>query len=990
MARRVSSPRLAGRAGELAQLGAALERARAGTPAAVLVAGEAGVGKTRLVTEFAARAGAGGASVLSGGCVALVQGELAYAPLAGALRGLLRLEPAALSRLLAGDRGELARLLPELGAADQLPVEQDRRGEAGKARLFAAVHRLLARLAADAPVMLVVEDLHWADRSSLEFLAYLIRNVREERLLLVGTWRSDELPRSHPVRRWLAEQHRSPRVEALELGRLSRAELAEQLAGILGAPPPGLVETIFARSQGNPFFAEELLAASADGTGAGLPARLREVLLLRVGDCSPAAQAVLRVAAAAGRRVDERVLAAVAPLGEAELVAGLREAVDQQLLVVSPDEDDYAFRHALVQEAVYGELLPGERARLHAALAERLGSAGPGRPGSAAEVAVHWYRAGDLPNALEWSARAAAEADGMRAYAEALGHYERVLELWDRVADAQARAGMDHVEALRRAAQAAFDSYDPRAGVLVSRALREVDPVAEPVRAGLLHERRSRYDPESRLEAASEAVRLIPADPPTNERARALARFAEALLLAGRNEEAGAAAEDALAIARRLGADRELVRALTVLGGAQAAGGAFEAGIAALREAARLAEQHADPDPMKNAHVLLGEVLMQAGRLEDAVGVSLSGRKQLQRLGLPAYWDSLLLVNAAEALFKLGRWDEADGFARQALAEASPEERFMFLPLVMLEVERGEFQAAEAHLELRRDVPYFPDAGRRCTELLAELRAWQGRLEDAQAAVKDGFDHVAGTDEQANSGRLLWLGMRAAADMAERGRARRDPREVDDAVRAAEALAARAAAMAPNPLHGVTPVLKSGVVAAVFDGERARLDGRPDPNRWEAAAAAWQALGRPYPAAYAQWRQAEALLFGGEPASRAAAPLRAAHATALRLGAKPLLGEVAALARRARIALEQPTAQVAPAVPSPARRLGLTERELEVLAYVAAGRSNREIGEALFISAKTASVHISSILRKLGVSNRVQAATAAQRLGLVDQPPAGP
>ena len=314
----------------------------------------------------------------------------------------------------------------------------------------------------------------------------------------------------------------------------------------------------------------------------------------------------------------------------------------------------------------------------------------------------------------------------------------------------------------------------------------------------------------------------------------------------------------------------------------------------------------------------------------------------------------------------------------------------MFLPIVMLEVERGEFQAAEAHLELRRDVPYFPDAGRRCTELLAELRAWQGRPEDAQAAVKDGFDHVAGTDEQAHSGRLLWLGMRAAADMAERGRARRDPREVDDAVRAAETLAARAAAMTPNPLHGVTPVLKSGVVEAVFDGERARLEGRPDPNRWEAAAAAWQALGRPYPAAYAQWRQAEALLLRREPASRAAEPLRAAHATALRLGAKPLLGEVAALARRARIPLEQPTAQVAPAVPPPARRLGLTERELEVLAYVAAGRSNREIGEALFISAKTASVHISSILRKLGVSSRVQAATAAQRLGLVDQPPAGP
>jgi DNA-binding NarL/FixJ family response regulator len=180
------------------------------------------------------------------------------------------------------------------------------------------------------------------------------------------------------------------------------------------------------------------------------------------------------------------------------------------------------------------------------------------------------------------------------------------------------------------------------------------------------------------------------------------------------------------------------------------------------------------------------------------------------------------------------------------------------------------------------------------------------------------------------------------------------------------------------------------VVAAVFDGERSRLDGRPDPDRWQAATAAWQALRRPYPAAYAQWRQAEALLVRGEPASQAAEPLRTAHATALQLSAKPLLGEVATLARRARIPLEQPAAPTAPAPPSPAQRLGLTERELEVLAYVAAGRSNREIGEALFISGKTASVHISNILRKLGVTSRVQAATAAHRLGLVDQPPAGP
>jgi ATP/maltotriose-dependent transcriptional regulator MalT len=856
------------------------------------------------------------------------------------------------------------------------------------------LHRLLARLAGDAPVVLVVEDLHWADRSTLEFLAYLVRNLRQERLLVVGTWRSDELPHAHPVRRWLAEQHRSNRVEEVELGRLSRTELAEQLASIVDAPAPELVEEVFARSQGNPFFAEELVAAAADGTGTGLPARLREVLLLRVGECSPAGQAMLRTAAAAGRRVDERLLAAVSPLGEAELLAGLREAVDRQLLVVPPGQDAYVFRHALVQEAVYGELLPGERARLHATLAEQLGSDEFGRTGSAAEVAVHWYRARDLPNALAWWARAAVEADGMHAYAEALGHYERVLELWDRVADPEARAGIDHVEVLRRAAEAANVINDyRRALALIGRALREVDPAVEPVRAALLHERRGLFlgvaQPQrARFEALSEAVRLVPTEPPSTARSRLSASYAETLLLAMRLEEAAVAGEEALAMARQLGAAGEMAIALNVVGYTQAIRGAFDAGIASLREACRLAEEQGDPDTLTRAYALLGEVLMQAGRLEDSVEASLSGRAPLRRLGVEGLpYDGWLLLNAAEALFKLGRWDDADPLATQSLAQARGGPGPPTI-VAMLEIGRGEFQAAEAHLEAAKDRSLGGDTeeARLYCELVAELRVWQGRPGEAQAAVVEGLDRLAGTGEWMHTGRLLCLGVRAAADRAERARARHDPRDVADAVRAADALAARAAAMAPNPLHGVTPVLKSGVVAAVFDGERSRLDGRSEPGRWRAAAAAWQALGHPYPAAYAQWRQAEALLLRGEPASRAAEPLRAAHATALRLGARPLLGEIAALARRARIPLEPPAAPAAPAAPSEAQRLGLTERELEVLELVAAGRSNREIGEALFISAKTASVHISNILRKLEVTSRVQAATAAARLGLVDQP----
>jgi DNA-binding CsgD family transcriptional regulator/tetratricopeptide (TPR) repeat protein len=599
---------------------------------------------------------------------------------------------------------------------------------------------------------------------------------------------------------------------------------------------------------------------------------------------------------------------------------------------------------------------------------------------------------------LEWSVRAAVEADAMHAHAEAARHYRWALEVWDRVSDAEAWAGVDRVEVLQRAARAAFASGDTdRALALVQQALDLVDPVVDPVRAGLLYERRGLYlfvtrDLPSRFEALGQAVRLIPADPPSRERARVLASYAEALLIAARLDEARTASGEAAAIARQVGADLELGRALVALGWTQVAAGDFQAGIASLREACRLAEQHADLDTLGRAWGWLAEALMQAGHLEDAVEVSLSGRAPLRRLGLAGQWqDTFLLGQAAEALFKLGRWDQAHRLAAQALAQATPDDRFLFSLVAELEIGRGEFQAADAHLELITEQSLSPagtpEAAREYAALTAELGLWQGRLQEAQAAVQKGLDRVAETDERVRSGRLLWLGMRIQADRAELARARHHQGQVEAAIRAADALAARAAAMAPNPLvPGATPILATAAsaVAALFRGERSRLEDRSDPAQWQAAATAWLALGRPYPAAYAHWRQAEALLVGRQPASGAVEPLRAAHAAALRLGARPLLRQIRALASRVRITLEAPPAEPAP-TPSPVEHLGLTARELEVLRYVAAGRSNREIGQALFITPKTAGVHVSNILRKLQVTSRVQAATAAHRLGLVDE-----
>jgi predicted ATPase len=364
VALRVSSPVLVGRAAEAAQLWAAFERAQAGSPATVVVAGEAGVGKTRLVSELIARVSAEGALALAGGCLNVGEGVVAYAPLAEALRSLGgAVDPAELALVLGGARAELARLVPGLGAPAEAGVQAAAAGALTPGQLFELLLGVVHRLAERGPLLLVVEDLHWADQSTRDLLGFLVRNLRAGVTLLL-TYRSDELHRRHPLRPFLGELDRSNRTERLELDRLGRRELGELLAGILGEPAPAaLVGEILARSEGNPFFAEELLAARVSGVGgsAELPETLRDLLLARVEALPQATGRLLQVAAVAGRRVDHHLLAEVATQPPEHLVELLREAVAHHILVAEGGSGGYAFRHALVQEAVYDDLLPVQR-----------------------------------------------------------------------------------------------------------------------------------------------------------------------------------------------------------------------------------------------------------------------------------------------------------------------------------------------------------------------------------------------------------------------------------------------------------------------------------------------------------------------------------------------------------------------------------------------------------------------------------------------------
>ncbi len=995
MTRRVSSPEFVGRAAELGRLAAALERAERGRAAAVFIGGDSGVGKTRLLRELERRAVERGARLLSGDCLAFGADGLPYAPIAAALRGLAReLEPAELEALVGPGGGELARLLPELGVA-QAPDENatgvSGTGEAlAQARLFGLLRVLLDGLAAQSPVVFAIEDLHWADRSTLEFLSSLLRSMRDERLLLVCTYRSDELHRRHPLRPFLAEEERREVVERVQIEPFSPAELAAQVAGILGdSAAPELVARLHARSEGNAFFAEELLAASDAATGP-LPSSLRDVLSLRLEALPEDARGVLRVTAAAGRRAGHRLIATVASLPEPALVDALRDAVAQHVLV--QDADGYAFRHALLQEAAYADLLPGERTALHLALAEALTEDPSLAAGTvAAELAHHWRAAHRMPEALTAYVRAGLEAERISAFAEAGQHFERALEIWDLVPDAAGRCELPLAEVVAHAAGAVHLVGEHQRAVTLGRlALALADEAGDVVRSALARERLGRYlwlagDSDGALAAYREAVKLLPPEPPTPELARVLAAEAQILMLRGPSESTEAACERAIAIARAVGARAVEGHALNSLGAHRSPIGNWKGAESALREAMAIAREVGDIDGIWRSYVNLSDCLDQQGRLEESIALTLEGIQGADRIGVRTY--SLFLQGeACWRLTRLGRLDESHERAARALAEGPKGVSAVVLHdnAAHLAVRRGALDEANEHFDSARDLL----GGTRDSMWVgnqasgrAEAALWASDLERAWQIAADALDDIAGSEYPHYTVRLYATAVRACAERAQHALALGDQQRAFEAQRDARLTAGRMdLLLAPERWHSRTPAPECAAFGALAAAELTRAEGQPSPGAWAMAAERFAALGFPFELAYARWRQAEALMAGIGDREGAARAVREGAAIAADLRAPLLAAEVEGFARRARVPFDA-GAQAAPEGEEP-DRLGLTDRELEVLALLAEGATNREVGERLYIAEKTASVHVSRILAKLGVRSRVEAATTAHRLGL--------
>ncbi|MFF1453324.1 AAA family ATPase [Streptomyces sp. NPDC058274] len=993
-----------GRADELARLTGVLTRAHQGDPRAVLVAGDAGVGKTRTLAEAAAHATDTGMTVLTGHCVDLGDVGLPYLPFTEILG------------LLAADERFAAALSAHPAVDRLLGSGADGGSDAGgRLRLFEGMAGLLADAAEVTPLLLVLEDLHWADQSSRDLLRFLLsRGVLQSsqalgparasgtptaagaparrggppRLAIFASYRADDLHRRHPLRPLLAELVRLPAVDRLELRPMADAEVARLVRALHTDPVPDTtVRRIVERAEGNAFYAEELLAATADAVpgepgleGSAVPSGLADVLLIRFEQLSATAQQVLRTAAVAGRRVEHELLRDAVQLPEDELESALREAVGRQLLVPA-EGGTYTFRHALTREAVYADLLPGERVRLHRSFAGLL--AGRGRPAESAERAHHSRESHDLADALTASLEAADHAARVGAPAEELRHLEAALDLWPAVApEERPQEGLDTVTLTLRASGAAAHAGESHRAVSLTRAAlaRAGSDADSELAARVRYTLAGNLMRVDSLKAAftysSEALAMIPAEPPSRTWVWAAATHVMAARYMGHDQDAQRVARQALVVAEELQLHDAQADLIISLVGLEGRNRRAAEGRTRLREARELARSAGNASIEMRALFNLAIGCYESGELDECLtwlsdGLDRAGRAR----ALASPYALELRYLQTLVLYTLGRWDECARAAARDADQLPAAAGFATGPALYVAQARGDQGAADRARALIAG-PFDWMATLVASIVLTDADALRG---DAEAAVARVRSTVATLTDEAGINhpdvgvRLAALALAAVADRAEELRRAGDTAGTRHWTETATELVELARVTATKGEDGSQQGPEGLAWLARAEAEWARARSGPDVGAWEKAVAAF-AYGDPYELARCRRRLAEALLTADR-REDAAEQARAAHDTAARLGAVPLREDVETLIRRGRLA---------PAPASAHDTASLTSRENDVLRLLARGRTNRQIGEELFISGKTASVHVSNILAKLGAAGRTEAVAIAYRQGLIE------
>lgn len=974
------SPTLVGRDAELEQLCLRLgiRMSGEGHPAAaraLLLAGDAGVGKTRVLTELRDLALDRGWRVVAGHCLDFGDSALPYLPFSEILERLGTDVPDVVSATV--DRHPaLARLAPgrrSIGQADADPA-----GGIDPRPLFEAVPALLEDVAATGPLLVVLEDLHWADRSTLDLLSFLFSRPFSGQVSLVASYRSDDLHRRHPLRRQIAEWSRLRSVERLQLEPLERADVRRLVRLIQTRHlTEADVAVIVDRAEGNAFFVEELVGAGGDGLA--LPEDLAGLLMVRVDRLADDARQVVRAAAAAGRRVAHGLLAEATGLTPGALDEALRGAVDGNVLV-PVQGDSYSFRHALLAEAVYDDLLPGERTRWHTSYAAALSS---GRfLGAAAELARHARLAGDLATAVTAGIAAGDEAASVGGPDEAAQHYLQSLTLLSQGAEVPE---VDRAELGARAGEALLAAgHTAKAARVLREQLDQLPSEASAEqRARLLSSLGQTLlvadTDEHPGDYSGEAVTLL-ADGPPRPRAQALALHARILAAYGRADEARQAGLEALTLAEKLAMPRLATDVLATFAQLSKRGGSAEEVTATFEEAIARARGTGAVNAELRARYQLGRYFQDRGEFADAALVFADAVARGAELGTPwapYTFDSRFMQVAV--LHAAGRWDEALELA-SVEGQGAPRvpEDMLTAERAFILATRGDPSAADLAESTSGSWQVEGMAALyACSALLAvhEQRVEpQGALAVYERAVTQ-LTHIWPP----------WFGARLRLATTTLGVL---------ATAAVRMSAAERAALAPmaERLHAdgqeiVTRHRESGIESgpeglawiARLPAEwlrwrwAAQLDP-PDQDElvtvWRGAEESTEASGFVAELARVRVRLATVLRGTGDPAA-ATGVADAARTVAHRLGARPLLDELVLLG-------SAPGRATAPSVSG-----SLTPREREILTLVAEGRTNGEIGRQLFIATKTVSVHVSNILAKLDASSRTEAAAVARRRGLL-------
>jgi DNA-binding NarL/FixJ family response regulator len=949
---------LIGREQERAEFEAALGAAAAGKGGVLLIVGEAGVGKTRLANEILATSDL---ELFSG--VATQRATPPYGPLIAALRSYLRLEPDGL-RECGPLRRHLALLLPELGRP---PAESDR------ATLFEAIRAALAAIAARAPSALLLDDLQWSDDTTLELLAAVAGPLEQEPLLIVGLYRSDEIPRLHPIRRLRSDLRRAGRLHEVSLEPLSPEQTTALIARVVGgAPSRSLAMTIHAATNGVPFFIEELSAALADGgrlqegmkgidlvAGAELPIpqTVRDAVLLRTAGLQPEELDALEVASVAGIRFPLELVADL--VGE----AGLHEALERGFLLEA-EPGVAAFRHDLVREALFHSVPWGRRRVLHGEFARRLEAMG----GAPATIAEHWL-AGKEPEAAWRSLLAASEASlAVHAHRDALHALRLAVDVWP-----EGEAAQERLEALARLGECAHLCGEFGEAM---RAWREAADgcatAGDTRRCAEIHRRlASVYELQCRWDAAyaarDAAARGFVASGLPGEAAAERLAAAGNVQAAGRLSHALELILDAQQRARAAGRTDLEARAVALAGLVRARLGDVGPGLELARNALSLALTGGLTEAAAYAYEKIGMIREHTSDYRGAADAFTTAYDFCQEHGVEgtAY---LCLGCLVVILRKTGDWERAEEVCRGVLASADaprPTRCTAMGELGMIEVLRGQVRRGRALL-----ADSFVQA-ERTDYLFMKMEATWGlaqadELEQEHDAAVERCRQLLAYARESEDSHYPVPALRWAAGLFGSRGASSEARECAE-------ILARLASLTDNA--------EALAALAYVLGELALLEGDAEQaaQQFLQALELLRGIDVPVESAETQVRAGVALAAAGE-REAAVERLSEAYRIARKLGARPLAKTVAQKLDRLGEPVERRLGRRAAAE---LERGGLSRRELEVLRLVAQGLTNRQIARDLFLSPRTVDVHVRHILAKLNSRTRTDATRKAGELGLL-------